>query len=207
MLLSLETLIIDYKLKIAGVIHVGAHYGQEVPIYTKCGIDKVLWFEPQPKAFAKLLLNAPKTHKCFNLALGNSSQVLQMHIENNNDGQSSSFLPPKLHKDFYPSIRFTHTGAYRVSRLDDLRFDFSRYNMMNLDVQGYELNCLRGAESWLTSYCDYVYTEVNLLELYENVPLFDELHAFLRELGFALVEMKCVAQGWGDAFFVKRSLL
>jgi hypothetical protein len=49
MLLALPDLIERYRMRITGVVHVGAHTGQEVEAYEACGIEHVLWIEADPE--------------------------------------------------------------------------------------------------------------------------------------------------------------
>ena len=35
-----------YNLDITGIVHVGAHYGEEIPSYLEQGIKKIVCFEP-----------------------------------------------------------------------------------------------------------------------------------------------------------------
>ena len=44
MLLDFDNLIKKYKLSINGVIHIGAHYGQEFWTYKKNNIQNVIFF-------------------------------------------------------------------------------------------------------------------------------------------------------------------
>ena len=43
-----------YLRKLSGVIHVGAHAGQERDLYAKYGL-RVLWIEANPEIFARLV--------------------------------------------------------------------------------------------------------------------------------------------------------
>jgi len=58
-------------------------------------------------------------------------------------------------------------------------------DFLKLDVQGYELEVLKGAESILAS-VEVVFTEVNHIEIYRGAPLAAELIAWLAARGFAL---------------------
>ena len=44
-------------LKIKGCIHIGAHEGQEYPLYKHFGIDNLLFYEALPENFNKLQEN------------------------------------------------------------------------------------------------------------------------------------------------------
>lgn len=37
-----------------GIIHVGAHWGEEVPVYLQCGFDSIVLIEPDPKSCEKI---------------------------------------------------------------------------------------------------------------------------------------------------------
>jgi len=91
-----------------------------------------------------------------------------------------------------------------MKRLDDIVFDRTKFNFINMDVQGYELNVLKGSEKTLNS-IRYIMTEVNKVELYENCVLFDELKLFLSHYGFIDVDIKWYDDLWGDAFFIKKN--
>ena len=62
-----------YKVDIQGVIHNGAHWGQEYFTYEKLGVKDMLFFEPVTVNYKKLIEVLPKNKKirAFNIALGN----------------------------------------------------------------------------------------------------------------------------------------
>jgi hypothetical protein len=76
------------------------------------------------------------------------------------------------------------------------------YNFMNLDIQGAELLALRGAGDILKNF-DYIYTEVNIEELYDGCCLMNEIDEYLKQFGFKRVITEMTQYGWGDAFYVK----
>ncbi|MHB8571083.1 MAG: FkbM family methyltransferase [Metallibacterium sp.] len=58
--------------------------------------------------------------------------------------------------------------------------------MLKLDVQGYELQALRGCETLLEAFA-WVYCECSFVELYAGQALADAVIAWLRERGFGLL--------------------
>ena len=50
MLITLDGLVKKYNMKIVGVLHVGAHYGEEVKDYIDHGIKNLCFFEPLSKS-------------------------------------------------------------------------------------------------------------------------------------------------------------
>ena len=73
MLINLNKIVIEYRLDIKGVIHIGAHYGQEYSEYLKQGVHDMIFFEPVKENYKRLKkhLSEEQGVTCFNLALGN----------------------------------------------------------------------------------------------------------------------------------------
>jgi hypothetical protein len=126
-----------------------------------------------------------------------------MFVEQANNGQSSSILKPALHIQQYPHIQFNQVEEVEMVRLDDIEIDLTPFNFINIDVQGYELEVFKGAEKTLNN-IDYIMSEINRAEVYENCAKIDELINFLSPYGFELVEEDWAGNTWGDGFFVKR---
>lgn len=205
--MNLKQLITKYNLDIKGVIHIGAHYGQEHSTYLDLGINKIVYFEPQRSIYDKLVENV-KPFQCINKALGNSVGNVVMNCETANQGMSSSILTPDLHISQYPHIVFDHHEDVTISTLDleVKEHNLIDFNMIAMDVQGYELEVLKGSRNTLGN-IEYVYTEVNRASVYRNCVEIDELDEYLREFGFSRVETDWAGNTWGDAFYFKNKEL
>lgn len=211
MLLNLTSLIKKYNLKITGVIHVGAHHGEEVPEYHSNGIKNIMLIEPCAPAF-KVLQNKFRSHhhiKIVNLACAAVDGEATMYTETANKGQSNSLLQPMRHLQHYPEIQFKGTEQVKVSRLDNImswHYDREKYNLINMDVQGAEGAVIIGAKDTLT-HIDYIYTEVNedAAQLYKNATKVSDLDELLKD--FTRVETSWTQQGWGDALYIRKILL
>lgn len=199
---SLNTFLRDCGKNISGVIHVGAHFGQEYWDYKNAGVPNIVFFEPVPSTFEVLRKQVPDSVICHNVALGNSNSKIEMNIETTNSGQSSSVLLPKLHLVDYPHITFTEKITVDMFRLDDFLKNTRDYNFMNIDVQGYELEVLKGSSNLLKE-INYVVCEVNNCELYENGALHDEITDFLSRHGLNLIEINWLAKSWGNAYYAR----
>jgi hypothetical protein len=70
-----------------------------------------------------------------------------------------------------------------------------------MDVQGFELEVLKGATETLKG-IDYVYCEINRDEVYEGCAKIWELDAFLKD--FTRVETSWAGGSWGDAIYIKK---
>lgn len=202
MLLNLKQLVKNYNLKIKGVIHIGAHFGQEFSTYEELGINNVMFFEPVPVTFKKLKEKIGTKTILHNIALGNVEGEIEMFIETANDGQSNSILKPELHLQQYPHIQFNNKITVPISKLDNYLDTNENFNFINIDVQGYELEVFKGGGEYL-KYVDYIMTEVNRDEVYQGCPRVEELDKFLSRYNFKRVETTWDGGTWGDGFYVK----
>ncbi len=91
-----------------------------------------------------------------------------------------------------------------VNSLDN--YDCCGCNCLKWDVQGYELEVLKGATKTLEK-VDYVYCEVNRDEVYENNAYVEELDEFLAQYDMERVMTSWEGQIWGDALYVRKNLL
>lgn len=202
MLLDLEQLISKYNLNIKGVVQIGAHYGQEYSLYQQLGIRNLLMFEPVPETFAVLKQNVGKGVRLENCALGSYNGDVEMFIETANQGQSSSILEPYVHLVQYPHIQFNNKITVPIRMLDEFIIEAPLYNMLNIDVQGVELEVLKGAREFLY-YTDYIICEVNRDEVYKGCAQVEEVDEFLAQYKFERIETDWTGQSWGDAFYIK----
>ena len=206
MILNLSELYVKYNMKIDGIIHIGAHFGEEQNAYKSLGISKISYFEPVGKTFKKLKERVGNDANLFNFALGNENKKIEMYVEEADAYGCSSVLKPS---DNYKNVKFNYGEIVQMKRLDDVEFDFGDYNFMNIDVQGYELEVLKGSVETLR-HVDYIMCEINRFTLekpleYINCVQISELSEFLSLFGFQLVESNWAGISWGDGLFIKNN--
>ena len=216
MLCDLKELVRKYNLSINHILQIGAHVGTELVVYDELLVERVLMFEPVPTTFKILeervknwARNCPKKILLANVALGNVNNEVSMYIEKNNESMSSSLLKPKLHLEQYEWIKFHDSDKITVQqcRLDDYLSsieDSDKFDFINIDVQGYELEVLKGAPNTLKN-IQAIYSEVNRAELYDDCCLVDEMDGFLGEHGFERVETNWEGISWGDALYIRKN--
>lgn len=205
MVFNFGDLVTKYDMKITGIIHVGGHYGEEHSTYKKHNINKIVYFEPVKANFEILRQNVGNEAMLYNCALGNDDKNVEMFIERSNDGQSSSILEPALHLQQYPWIQFNEREIVPMRKLDEFNFG-DDYNMISIDVQGYELEVFKGAAETL-KHIDYIISEINREELYKGCPLIQDLCDFLEPYGFVFCDGVWIGDTWGDGFFVNKRKL
>ena len=208
MLISFTKLVNKYDLKIRGVSHFGAHKGQEVKSYKENGINNIHLFEPQTNVFEFLSYKFQDVDgiNMYNFGLGDSDESMMLNLEKNNDGMSSSILQPLEHKKYYPDIEFSETEQVNIKRYEDL--EITNVNFLNIDIQGFELEALKGCGDKLFK-IDYIYIEINRKELYLNNPHVSEIDNYLRNYDFIRVKTIWASSNlpFGDALYIKKEKL
>ena len=204
MTINIKMLLDKYNIKLKGIIHIGAHYGQEYVLYKYLDTKNLMFFEPLSKNFKILKERVGDGVQCYNLALGNKTCDIEMYVEHTNQSQSSSILKPKHHLIQYPNIQFNDRETVKMCKLDDIKFNKSDYNVIIIDVQGYELEVLKGSSDFLKN-VDLIISEINIEEMYENCVLVDDLCDFLSAHKFEMIDNHCPYVTWGDGIFIKKS--
>jgi hypothetical protein len=78
------------------------------------------------------------------------------------------------------------------------------FSFVNIDIQGAELQAIRGMGELLT-WIDAIYSEVNKEELYEGCATVKEIDSYLKKFNFERVATRWVlGKGWGDALYVNK---
>lgn len=202
MIEKISNVISKYEMKISGVVHIGAHYGQEVNEYLE-KTNKVVCFEPLLSNFEQLkrsFAHVPGV-TLFRCALGDKEGTVEMHVPSNFT-MSSSILKPKLHLIDHPGAVFNSIESVEIKKLSSFKEDIKDCNFLNVDVQGYEYEVLVGAENLLNQF-EYIYCEVNRDETYEKNHEVEDLDEYLKDFSFKRIETWWAARTWGDALYTK----
>jgi FkbM family methyltransferase len=214
MLIDFKKLFPKHGLKFTGVLHVGANVGEERDTYRDLGIHHQIWIEANPEIFLKLKENISDNPNAvaFNYAIGDYNGSAILNISSNNS-QSSSVLELEKHKIEHPDVYYIGTVEVPMARIDslfgpighesDVRFNLKGVDLLNVDVQGYELNVLKGMGETLNQF-KALYLEVNKDELYKNCALIEDIDIYVASFGFERVETYWAPnKSWGDALYVK----
>jgi FkbM family methyltransferase len=203
MLIPVNELQSDWNISANGVLHVGAHKGEEASQYESASWTPVIWIEAQPNLARNLQkrLN-PRVHKVVNATVFDKNGVeLSLHISSNS--QSSSLLQFGTHKLDYPEITMNKDLTVTTKRIDALIDKINMPNFINLDIQGIELKALKGLGTLIRD-VKYIYTEVNRLEVYKDCANIHAIDEFLKLQGFIRATTRWQwLQGWGDALYVR----
>jgi FkbM family methyltransferase len=169
------------------VLDIGANKGQFSlavrSLFPKADIHA---FEPLPAAadtFARVFDGDPHIH-LHRVAVGAHRSRVPFYVTDRED--SSSLLRPGRGQEAAFGVVQASVIEVDVAPLDeeiDLA-SMSKPVLMKIDVQGAELEVLRGITD--LDAIDFIYVEVSFVELYENQALFDDVRQYLDTRGFAL---------------------
>ena len=122
----------------------------------------------------------------YKSAIGIYQKKLSMHISKKTD--SSSILPiGENQASIFPGTEESHIENITIAPLRK----FIKYDdlispvFVKIDVQGYELEVLKGCKEFL-EYFNYIYVECSFIELYKGQAFFDEVYDFLSKYSFKL---------------------
>ena len=169
------------------LIDVGANKGQfSLAFRAARPHAPIVAFEPLPDAARRFerMFGRDGRVLLHRLAIASEEGTASFHVADRSD--SSSLLPPGPGQDAAFGVKGAETIEVVVKRLGSC-VDFAslpRPIMMKIDVQGAELEVLRGCDE--LEQIDYIYVELSFVELYEEQPLFGEVSAYLASRGFSL---------------------
>lgn len=171
------------------VIDGGAHKGEFTKLILRQYSDPEIYgYEPIP-ALADALKDKYKHSEKITIrqaALGSEENSTQLHITQ--ILPASSILESGLYAKKY------HDNGLDVKETIDIsqvRLDAEisqSIDILKLDLQGYELEALKGAEKVLDK-IKLILVEVEFVPLYKNQPLFAEIDVYLRANGFRLLNL------------------
>jgi len=189
---SIEHSSVLKKLSCRTIIDIGANRGQFALVARHNFPDaRVISFEPllKPAALFRRVFVRDKAVSLHVVAIGPKAEHREMHVSGRDD--SSSLLPiSSLQDDIFPGTSEVDRVEVQVAPLDDFLNDddIASPAMLKLDVQGFELDTLRGCESLLSRF-EWVYCECSFVELYSGQKLAADVIDWLSSKGFRIKGM------------------
>jgi FkbM family methyltransferase len=193
------------------LVDVGANEGDFIRAATRLAHPAaVIAFEPLPACkpcLATVLEKIPGA-QLVEAAVGATPGEVEVNCTANT--KMSSVLPPK--EGIETSYALGDYAVLRrlkvpVVRLDDIIAAHVRVGLLKIDVQGYEMDVLRGASRTLRQTAALL-IEVNYTPHYEGAVSFDQIHEFLTGSEFQLYGISAPYGGenrplWADAMYVR----
>ena len=173
------------------VVDAGSNVGQFArAISSRFPDADIICFEPVPAVFDLLTRNIADVARAelHAYALGDKSGSLAFHINKYSHASSALEMLPEA-KRALPMLGDVQEAVVEIRTLDDLlgHRELRRPSLLKLDLQGFELQALRGAQGSVLRSTDYVLVETPFQASYVGQPLFDDIYVFLTSAGFKLI--------------------
>jgi FkbM family methyltransferase len=200
----------DYR----SIVDVGANRGQfALFALHRFPTASLICFEPIPAARAKLAAvigqnGRVRIHEC---AVGAEVGRVSLNIARSDDS-SSLLRPTALQQRTFRNTETVSSTEVDVVTLDEI-IDFEQLTLpflLKIDVQGFELEVIKGAEQFLRHDGD-VLVEASFVELYGGQALVDEVVAAMLRFEYRLRGILSITEGpdgmplQGDLLFSRAS--
>lgn len=173
-------------LRFSTIIDGGANVGQFARAAAELYPDaRVISIEALPDVANELRRNLSDLQRMRIIQSAVGEEARETTFHRNTYTLASSVLPPDAgYERSFPGHAFS-TVRVPMNTLDALLQDepLTPPVLLKLDLQGYELQALRGAARTLER-SDYVLLETAFKPVYEQEPLFEDVYALLRQSGF-----------------------
>jgi FkbM family methyltransferase len=175
---------------------------------------KIFVFEPIQESFHKIELKALENKNLvpINKAIGNFKGTSKINIANRITSSSLLLLnADKMSDAFGENLKFNRQVEIEVSTLDDEFSSEEPISIIKIDVQGFELEVLKGGINTLKR-TDLLLLEVGNHDGYLNAPGYYLVDEFLRNNSFVLYDIFPSLKDRGrlkewDVIYIKGSLL
>lgn len=175
---------------IATILDVGANEGQYASGVINLGYSGAIYsFEPISSVYQKLQKKSSTNPRwsAFQIGIGSSEDKVSIHVSENL--VSSSIL--RLNEDairIQPRQRASRSEEINITTIDSFISRLPLIHkeiLLKLDIQGYELEALKGAKNTLAA-TRLVQVELNFAQVYDGAPSYKDVWGFLEGLGFEI---------------------
>lgn len=198
------------KNSITTVLDAGGRYGLHPSWKPFSGELDYYLFEPDPaesERLTKKYAHRAEEVKVVDRAVAKENGKLQINFFRNRAMSSSSIRNPV--SALFKGERLSEVDIVETIEVDAVSIDsFCRekniaIDFLKLDTEGSEYQILQGAETQLDRNILGVRCEVSFDNIYEGMPLFGDIHAFLFKRGFYLLNLDYDGRGDYQNDFVK----
>jgi FkbM family methyltransferase len=173
-------------LGVATVVDVGANKGQFALLAIGAFPGATIYcFEPLKEPAARLRKMLGAEVRLFETAIGSSERKGIIYVSRRPD--ASSLLPITKQSEIFPGTELTEERVVPIARLTKYLSseDLKPPALLKIDVQGYELEVLKGCDPLLSLF-QFVYLESSFIELYQGQVLAAEVILYLVHRNFQL---------------------
>ncbi len=164
------------------VVDVGTNNGwllMNISRIIKSNNGFVYGFEPHPDTFARCMNNIGKSNisncKVFNMGCGESESEMVMTVENESNSGRNRI-------DINANRSLSNKAVnIKITTLDKLLSSIGKIDLIKIDVEGFELQVLKGSDIILKQHKPVIFMEVDDILLRANNTTPAELFSFLAD--------------------------
>ena len=198
------------------VVHVGADTGQESVFYEFIKSKKVLWIEANPETFEILLRNTRKRRRSTQFAANalvssTNDNILELNLFSLS-GANSVYLPTSEflslnERRFLTGKKLMIETATLPKVLESFNFSLQNVgcNLLVIDVEGHELEVLKGCSAEFLSSFDYIMCEVSKHVRHVGAASFSDITSYLKDRGF-LIDFEGPREIFDDVIYKRQTL-
>jgi len=210
--------LLAHGVSMRGVLHVGAHYGLELESYIAAGFEAIVFVEPSPLVLDHLRAHVRHWNEWFEVLEARWGLPRRPRIEiiecaaSNRNGTAEMYLTElemlsSLNAPIEPWMRVQSRVSVECAPIDALLaehgWSVADFSLLNIDVQGHEVEALDGAAALLRA-VDAVLVELNQRQRYADGADPEAVHALLEAAGLQRVGHTAHGDGAvADAVFVR----
>lgn len=179
------------------LIDVGAHYGETYNTYKKFANEfSYIGFEPDPDTYSILKKNFEnlkphENHKIINSAVGPNNGTISF-IKTQADAVSGVLPPEDELNNRVPSGDHIIIDKFDVpvKTLDYVLNEFSTVSLLKIDTEGFDLECLKGAEESLnSSKINVIMCESFFVKYRQGQCYFWDIASFLKSKNYYFINL------------------
>ena len=199
------------------IFDVGAADGKDSIKYHNLFPNAIIYaFEPLPESYDTLVRNTKEFSRIvtLNFALSDSIGDAVFNITKLKDA-SSLLVPNETGSSFDRHTVQVDSINVKTSTIDEIchHYKVNHINILKMDVQGAEYLTLKGASNILSNKnLDLIYSEVNFLSIYKEMPLYHDIAMYLNKNSYDLFNLYNLIHNqngqlaWGYDIFTKPNL-
>jgi len=205
--IELENLVKDLDFKT--VFDIGSNKGQFILLIEKLFKDKIFYsFEPIREILEKQknFFKNKENFFFYNLGIGEKSEKKKFYITNRRD--SSSFLKVEHRIKGNKDYQIEEEREINIKSLDEIfnQKILLEPILMKIDVQGFELEVLKGSSNILRK-IKYIIIEVSNSEIYSKQPLSNEIIEYLNLKNFQVFKKNSITTKIPKSNFLQVDIL
>ncbi len=191
------------------IFDVGSHAGNTVKKYRSVFPNSQIFaFEPTESSYKKLINQFDNDKKINVSLLGLSNKADKMTFYISESDNLNSFKEPNERAWGFEKGEVTQEDTNTLDNFCEMN-NIKHIDILKLDVQGSELDVLRGSQLFLSeSKIGLIYVEWQVVPLYEDHPRYFKLGEYLGKYGYEFFNLYNINEAtsgqlrWGDSIYI-----